>query len=90
VHAAVLFQTYCGVFQDVISFCAVRCDKLGALLVENGYSMVIEVYHSVIKKYINFKFFNPTALLPIEIAWFCKIPVCSSLCKSHQQTIDIK
>jgi len=41
--------------------------------------MVIEVYHIVVKKYINFKFFNPTLLLPIEIAWFCNIAMCFSL-----------
>ena len=64
-HAVVLFQTYCGVFQDVISFFAVHCDELDVLLVENGYSLVIEVYHSTLKNYSNFKIFNPTLLLPI-------------------------
>jgi hypothetical protein len=78
-HAVVLFQISCGVFQDIIiSICAVHCDKLGVLLMEIGYSMVIEVYDIMMKKYINFKFFNPALLLPIEIAWFCNIPLCFS------------
>ena len=52
-HAVVLFQISCGVFQDVIiSICAVHCDKLDVLLMETGYSVVIEVYHIMMKKYI--------------------------------------
>jgi len=61
------------------SLISVQCAVINdVLLMEIGYSMVIEVYHIMMKKYINFKFFNPTPLLPVEIAWFCNIPMCFS------------
>jgi hypothetical protein len=84
-NAVVLFQISCGVFQDIISFCAVRCDKLDVLLKEIGYSIVIEVYHIMMKKYINFIFSNPTLLLPIEIAWFC---MCSAYTKAINKLFE--